>query len=113
MAQANDGVSLTVPDQTMTIPELLERYTRGQDIPILDGVYLSEVELDPGYEDFDKMDFVDKLELAGEIRDQMLQQQREKLEAEAAHKAEMEAQIQADRLELEKLREAQAEGQKP
>lgn len=49
------GISLTVPDQTLSLQTLLERFTRGQSVATLTPVFHGDQE----FPDFDRMDAVD------------------------------------------------------
>lgn len=53
-----DPVSLTVPDMSMPLKTLIERYTRGLPIPTLQPIYSDE-----DYPDVEKMDFAELHEL--------------------------------------------------
>lgn len=57
------GVSLTVPDQTLPITELIARYTRGQEIFTFQPVYHGEEPLP----DLVGMDYQDRHELLRDI----------------------------------------------
>lgn len=61
--------SLTVPDQGMTIQEILERYTRGGEVRVLKPQYLEDSGTDVGsmIPDFEKMDKLDKIDMAREV----------------------------------------------
>lgn len=58
-----EGESMTVPDMTLTIPELLERHTRGQAIPIAGNAIYSEDELP----DLNTLDLVEIQELREDL----------------------------------------------
>jgi len=49
------GISLTVPDQTLSLQTILERFTRGQSVATLTPVW----DADSNLPDFDKMDTVE------------------------------------------------------
>lgn len=59
-----EGESMTVPDMTLTIPELLERHTRGQAIPIAGNAIYSEGELP----DLRTLDLVEIQELREDLQ---------------------------------------------
>lgn len=67
------GNSLTIPDQSMSIKQLLLRHTRGQEIPIHDPSYQYEenVEFSDTLDlpDLDKLDPFEKMELADQMKD--------------------------------------------
>lgn len=60
--------SETIPDQTMSIKELIARYTRGQLNPVglLGTGYENEADIPMDLPDFGKMDFFDKVAFAEE-----------------------------------------------
>lgn len=53
------GPSMTVPNMTLGLVELVQRYTRGFELPIQKGTYD-----DSEFGDIEKMDVFDRLELA-------------------------------------------------
>lgn len=61
--------SLTVPDQAMTVQEILERYTRGGEVRVLKPQYLEDESTDVGamVPDLSKMDKLDKIDMAREV----------------------------------------------
>lgn len=59
-----EGESETVPDMTLTIPELLERHTRGQAIPIAGNAIYSEDELP----DLSTLDLTEIAELREDVQ---------------------------------------------
>lgn len=52
------GVSITVPDQALSMRQLLTRYTRGQDITVFDTQYDGDNDL-PDVSRLDKLDIID------------------------------------------------------
>lgn len=62
-----DPVSLTVPDMSLSLPELVLRYTRGQYVSTYDAKYDDDFELP----DFSKMDTMDKIEYLKELDDSL------------------------------------------
>lgn len=70
--ERNDEASLTIPDQSMSLAELLQRYTRGGSIETLAGQYENETgepwDFDDNHQDYEKLRPVEKLQLASEIR---------------------------------------------
>lgn len=67
-------VSLTVPDQSISMREILERYSRGHDITVIPGEYFAEMDADGNMivpEEFDhigQMDKMEKVELLDEVK---------------------------------------------
>ena len=61
--------SLTIPDQALTIQEILERYTRGGEVRVLKPQYLEDAQTDVGsmVPDMSKMDKLDKIDMAREV----------------------------------------------
>lgn len=57
--------SKTVPNMTLSLKELLERYVRGQDVSIFEGSYDAD---DGDMPDVSRMDQLEKLELARSIK---------------------------------------------
>lgn len=64
----NELPSMTVPDMTMSLSEILKRYTRGGEIATLTPVYQEEDEFSE-YPDFEKLDALEKLQYAQEIKE--------------------------------------------
>lgn len=78
------GESLTVPDQALSMRQLLTRYTRGQDVPMHEGTYDGEHDL-PDLSRLDKMDLLDLQRETTEIiteGQQYLQQKADKKKAQ-------------------------------
>lgn len=76
------GPSLTVPDQTLSLQELVKRYTRGQSVATLTPIYEEE---DAGLPDTTGMDKMQKIDMlrnvateVAEIRDTIRQEQQKK-----------------------------------
>lgn len=61
------GTSLTVPNQVLSLQEILHRHTNGLGVPYLEGVYDGEIELP----DFSMMDNIEKLMFAAEAREEL------------------------------------------
>ncbi|AXL15352.1 hypothetical protein [Microviridae sp.] len=74
------GPSKTVPNMTLPLKELLNRFTRGQSVATLSPVYNGEEELP----DFEYMDTMEKLDYARDIRRGITQRQDEMSQAAAA-----------------------------
>lgn len=63
------GVSLTVPDQTLSLKDLLARYTRGQDVVSFTPIFNGDSDLpDPS-----RMDALERLDYARHIKNQLTQ----------------------------------------
>ena len=58
------GSSKTIPDETLSLQELLEKHTRGQYVAQLTPEFFGEEE----WPDFEKMDKVDRQEYARQLR---------------------------------------------
>lgn len=58
--------SLTIPDQTLSLKDLLARYVRGQDVPTFEPVYIDDETGVPV--NFEKMTIQDRLDLAKEVK---------------------------------------------
>lgn len=88
--ESPEGVSKTVPNMTMPLKDLLERFTRGQAVATLNPVYNGDEDLP----DFERMDPMDRLDYARDIRMGIRQTQDEMARAQEAAKkaAEMQAQ---------------------
>ncbi|MEM2002479.1 MAG: hypothetical protein QXT77_07540 [Candidatus Methanomethylicaceae archaeon] len=73
--EVNESPSMTVPDMTMSLQELLKRYTRGGEVATFQPVYqqTDDFENDP---DISKMDATEKLEYARQIRESISEYQR-------------------------------------
>jgi len=56
--------SKTVPNMTLSLKELLERYVRGQDVSVFDGSY----DADDDMPDISRLDQMERLDLARNIR---------------------------------------------
>ncbi|AXL15348.1 hypothetical protein [Microviridae sp.] len=90
--------SLTVPDMTFSIATLLERYTRSQELPFIEGAgYESEDEVPLDLPDLEKMDKMEKLEYASELREVVEegQERRKKRKAEVLKKTKAKAKAKA------------------
>jgi hypothetical protein len=60
--------SQTVPDMTLSLQELVERYTRGQSVATFTPVYYGE---DEEFADVSRMDPIERIEYARYIREQI------------------------------------------
>jgi len=66
------GISLTVPDQSLSVRQLLERSVRGGELRGLSASYLTDDDEGLGI-DVDKMDRMEKLELKTQVGEQIEQ----------------------------------------
>lgn len=80
------GESMTVPDMTLGLSELLARYTRGAEIPMFQPIY----EGDTDAPDISRMDTVEKTAYAQHIA-QQIDHTRKKLSDKKAEKAKEDA----------------------
>lgn len=67
-AEHHDQPSETQPDQTLTLREMLTRYTRGQSVPTFNPVYDEDDNTDLELPDLSKMSAIEVEELRHEIR---------------------------------------------
>lgn len=82
--EISDAKSMTVPDQTLTIRQLLERYTTGGSVATFTPVYNGDEE----FAEFEKMDKLDKLMYAQELEEGIQEFRRTKaVQREEAKKA--------------------------
>lgn len=58
------GKSQTIPDQAMTIRQIIDRFVRGQDVQRFDAQYVDDPLLPP---QFDRFDEIEKAEYAFEL----------------------------------------------
>lgn len=104
-----EGQSNTIPDQTLSIPQIIDRYQRGLrlDIPLQNAEYSNTYQEIP---DFPKMDLIDKQhmleayrERIGELEENLRTQVKEKKEAHAKKRQEeQEARIRESILKEQK-----------
>lgn len=91
--------SETVPDQTMGIREILDRFTRGQKVQTLKPVWYDENNISEFEGHFDKMDRLERIDYLKEVKQSIKAQQdgiaekltklkQDKLKKAAAEKAE-------------------------
>lgn len=77
ISEINLDPSLTIPNQTMSIRTLLNRFTRGQSIATLTPIYQYDIAEEPDnlialdLPDLDKLDKIERLQLAEELNDQI------------------------------------------
>lgn len=67
--EENNSPSLTVPSMTLGLRELIERYSSGGAVTMLKPVYTGN------FPEIDKMDAIQKMELANELRTQIQKHQ--------------------------------------
>lgn len=60
------GPSLTVPGQTLSLQQLLDRYVRGENVKVFTPVYLGEDSDIPS--DLERLDPFERMDMAREIR---------------------------------------------
>lgn len=91
-------IVLVVPDQSLSLEEILERFTRGEELPVkFDGEYLEESDVD--LEKLGKFDLVEKAEYVEKLK--AVQADYAAQEAEK-QRAEDEARAKAAQLAYEK-----------
>lgn len=72
--EKNNSPSLTQPEMTLSLKELISRYTRGGQVATFTPVYTGDGEFDE-YPEFEKMDAVEKMEYAARIKESIHQYQ--------------------------------------
>lgn len=79
---------ITVPDQSMTVQEIMRRFVRGVsiDVPRKQGVYNEDAQYD--LERLSRLDIDEKTEMAARLREEAVEMQRDIQEAERAKRAE-------------------------
>ena len=75
--EVNNAPSETVPEMTLSLKELLKRYTRGGEVATLNPVYQENSEEFDENPDLMKLDGLEKLELASEIKHAIKERQSE------------------------------------
>lgn len=95
------GVKLTVPDQSMSLQEILTRFTRNEPLPI--GNQVNFHESDDDLEKISKMDLVDRQEYIEKLKTtQENFSKQEKKKAEIARKKLEDEALEKAKKELEK-----------
>lgn len=61
LGEVNNSPSLTVPNMTLSLEDLIKRYVRGDDVTVFEGVFTGDDDLFDGVE---RMDSLDRLDLA-------------------------------------------------
>jgi hypothetical protein len=82
--------SQTVPDMTLSLQELVERYTRGQSVATFTPVYYGE---DEEFADVSRMDPIERIEYARYIREQISTARHSLAEHQAADEGGAEPQM--------------------
>lgn len=101
------GLSLTVPDESMSLRHILSKHARGMDMSHLERepVYYGGDFDDQDMEEVGRMDLAEKSELLEKVRSQVVDKQQAAKEAQAAHDAaEKEKAEQAENALYEKFR---------
>jgi len=65
--ECNDGPSTTVPDMSLSLRDLLNRHKAGGKVKVFEPVYTGENSMIP--DDFERMDQMEKVELAKKVSD--------------------------------------------
>lgn len=73
--ERTDKPSMTVPEMTMSLKEILSRYTRGGEVATFTPVYQDNDEFDEN-PDFSKMDATEKLQYARQIKEAIVEHQK-------------------------------------
>lgn len=74
IGETNEKPSKTVPGMAESLHSLLARLVRGENVTVYPGTYTGDDESIP--DDLERMDFSQRLELAGEIKDHIASHQR-------------------------------------
>lgn len=119
ISESNTKPSMTVPDEALPLKTLLQRHTRGMDVTMFQGVYSMDNDDDLAsiIPEFDKMDRIERLHFAAELR-QIIIDKRIELEGienakkakEFNEKARREIEEAAEALAAKKIAEQQGEG---
>ncbi|AXH77916.1 MAG: hypothetical protein [Microviridae sp.] len=81
------GKSLTVPDDTYTVQEMLERHARGLPLAGRDGIYIDDSDIeDHDLEEFNRGDITDRHEMAEAAGQVVREEETKKKKAETAKK---------------------------
>lgn len=91
--ESSDKPSLTVPDMTLDVKELVSRYIRGQEVDTFNPVYLGE---DEEFVDIEKLDEPDRLEYLQSLGKDIVRLQKRVAEEQAADKASPDAGDESD-----------------
>lgn len=77
--EINKGISITVPDEAMSLEDLLKRHSRGQEVTIFQGVYSMDNDDDFAniLPEFDKMDRIERLHFSQELRQEIMKKRAE------------------------------------
>lgn len=78
--EENNEPDMTVPDQTLSIKQILERHTRGQEVPVLQPFYSNTENWNEYLPDITKLDRFERLELAQRIRDNATEMEQDMLD---------------------------------
>lgn len=95
-----DEISETIPDQSLTVKEILERHTRGQETVSYNVVY--DTDLEKGYPDISKMSTIEKAELALNYSDSV----KDMAEQHKVNNIKRKADLQAKAAKAEAVKEA-------
>lgn len=90
----HDLPSLTVPDQTLSMRELIERHTRGLDVRQYTHVYDSQ--LDGDYPEISKMDKIERLQFM-EQNAYHINQTKKTLQKVKKHNAQIKNRVEAEK----------------
>lgn len=109
------GKSLTVPDDTYTVAELLERHARGLPLAGRPGAYVDDSDIeDDDLEKFGRLDVTDRFEIAQKaaeiVREEHTHQESKKEKAKQKERTEFE---DWKKEKLSKPPENQEDGKKP
>lgn len=90
IAEVNFGPSLTVPGQTLSLKQLLQRYVRGDSIATFQPMFSDDLDVP----DYEYMDELDRLDMAHQLKN-VVNDTRETLTARQKERAEKEKEKQA------------------
>lgn len=115
ISQASNRKTRTIPDQTLTIKEIVARFTRGIPVDVIqrEAVYLDQDEHD--FEQLSRMEFGEKANMAEQLRDKAegIKQQAEANERTRKEaKKQQQAADKAVKLPEQKQADSQSDQQK-
>lgn len=99
--EVNDQVSETIPDQSLSVQEILERFAKGLNLQGRTPIWMNEDDDDLSFDDWDKLDIAEReaiiernkeefLELGKKLKDD---KRKKALEAQRKKEEEIEARI--------------------
>lgn len=111
----NDEASQTVPDQSLSVEEIMERYAKGLTLHGQTPVWMNDDDDDLSFDDWDRLDFAEKEAIINRNKEeffelgQKIKEDKKKKALEAERKKEME--IEARILERQKKKESSGQAE--